>query len=131
MRIALPIFEDRISSVFDWAGRLLVIDSDGHVSAKREEDIEGLASVARARRLHELGVEKLLCGAISAPLIELVEKQGIPVVAGLVGEVDAVVGAFARDALSDPVFAMPGWRCCGRNRRRGRQSGKGHGPQHV
>ena len=126
MRIALPVFEGHVSPVFDWAVRLLVFDSDGHASARREEGIEGLTPVSRARRLRELGVEKLLCGGISAPLIGLVEEQGVEVVAGLVGEVDAVIGAFARDALGDPAFAMPGWRRCGRRgrqKRRGRRKG--------
>lgn len=130
MRIALPVFEGRVSSVFDWAVLLLVFDGDGHVSARREVDIGGLTPVSRARRLRELGVEKLLCGGISAPLIAFVEEQGVEVVAGLVGEVDAVIGAFARDALGDPAFAMPGWRCRGCRGRRdgqGRQGGRGQG----
>ena len=120
MKVALPVFEGRVSSVFDWAERLLVFESDGDTSARREVGLEGLSLVARARRLRELGVEKPLCGGISAPLIGLVEEQGVDVVAGLVGEVDAVIGALARDALGDPAFAMPGWRCCGRRGRRGR-----------
>lgn len=129
MRIALPIFEGHISSVFDWAERLLMFDSDGHVSARREVDIGGLSPAPRARRLRELGVEKLLCGGISAPLVALVEEQGVEVVAGLVGEVDAVISAFASDALGDPAFAMPGWRCCGRRGRRrrgGARERRGH-----
>jgi predicted Fe-Mo cluster-binding NifX family protein len=125
MKIALPVFEGRVSSVFDWAERLLVVESDGSASTRREVDIEGLLPAPRARRLRELGVEKLLCGAISAPLVALVEEQGVEVVAGLVGEVDAVVGAFARDALGDPEFMMPGWRCAGRRRCRGRRVGRG------
>ena len=123
MRIALPVFEGRVSSVFDWAERLLIVDADGRTSERREVDIGGLSPLSRVRRLRELGVAKLLCGGISAPLIGLVEQQGIEVVAGLVGGVDEIIAALATDELGNPAFSMPGWKCCGR---RGRQRRRGH-----
>ena len=77
----------------------------------------------------------LLCGGISAPVAGLVESQGIRVMAGLVGEVDAVLDAFFAGRLPDPAFAMPGWRCFGPGmgggrrwkHRRGRSGGGGRG----
>jgi len=126
MRIALPVYEGRISSVFDWAERLFVLDGDGRVFTRSEVNMGGLGPMARARRLRELGVEKLLCGGISAPLVALLEEQGVEILAGLVGEVDAVVGAFERNTLEDPAYTMPGWRCCGcRGKGRGRRRGRG------
>jgi hypothetical protein len=150
MRIALPIHEGKISPVFDWARRLLVVDrvapgsfakatrrgrpaapsprnNGEREAARREIELDDLAPALRARRLAELGVETLLCGGISAPLAALVEAQGVKVIAGLVGEADAVLDAFFAGGLSDPGFAMPGWRCPGRRTRARRGCGRGRG----
>ena len=155
MRIALPIHEGQVSPVFDWARRLLVVDrvapgsfakatrrgrpaapgasGDGErEAARREIVLDDLAPALRARRLVDLGVETLLCGGISAPLAALVEAQGVKVIAGLVGEANAVLDAFLAGGLPDPRFAMPGWRGCaegmqGRHRCRRGRSGGGRG----
>lgn len=117
MRVAVPIFEGRISPVFDWAQRLLVIDHDGtNEQARSEENLAGLAPPFRPGRLAHLGVEVLLCGGISAPVAAMLESQGVSVIPGLVGEVDGVFEAFFAGRLPDPAFAMPGWRCYGQGR---------------
>lgn len=136
MRIALPVHEGQVSPVFDWARRLLVVDrpaaprasGDGErEAARREIELDDLAPALRARRLAELGVDTLLCGGISAPLAALVEAQGVKVMAGLVGEADAVLDAFSAGGLPDPRFAMPGWRCPGQRTRARRRCGRGRG----
>ena len=110
MRVAVPTFEGRVSSVFDWAQQLLVVDHDGKAEKRRrEEGLAGLAPPFRAGHLVQLGVDVLLCGGISAPIAATVQSQGIRVLAGLAGEVDAVLAAFFAGRLPDPKFAMPGW----------------------
>ena len=139
MRIALPIHEGQISPVFDWARRLLVVIADGagapgsrhgeYTKGQGEVEFElgDLPPALRARRLAELGVDTLLCGGISAPLAALVEAQGVEVIAGLVGEADAVLDAFLAGELTAPRFAMPGWRRPGQRTRARRLCGRGRG----
>ena len=136
MRVAVPTFDGRVSSVFDWARELVVIDRhDGAERSRRTEDLAGLAPPFRPRRLAELGVETLLCGGISHPMAEMVQMHGIRVVAGVTGDIDAVLAAFFDGRLPAPEFAMPGWnfvppppgRGMGRRRRRRRGSGGGRG----
>jgi predicted Fe-Mo cluster-binding NifX family protein len=134
VRVAVPSFEGRVSSVFDWAQRLLVVDHDGKTEqARREESLAGPATEFRPGRLARLGVEVLLCGGISVPLATMVQSQGIRVMAGLAGEVDAVLAAFFAGRLPAPEFAMPGWSFIppplgrGMGRRRMRRRGPGGG----
>ena len=111
MRVAAPVFGGRISPVFDWARRLLVVDHNrSHEKGRHEISLEGVAPLFRARHVAGLGVQTLICGGISAPVAATVESQGVMLIAGVVGEVDAVLKAFLAGRLPDPVFAMPGWR---------------------
>ena len=135
MRIALSVFEGRVSSVFDWAGHLVVyvVDPDARsptriAKIEMEMEMDDLTPEGRGRRLAELGVDTLLCGGISAPLASLVEAQGVKVIAGVVGEADAVLDAFIAGRLADPRFAMPGWRCPGQGTRGRRGCGRRRGP---
>jgi len=136
MRVAVPSFDGRVSSVFDWARELVVTDRDGEAEkSRRTEDLAGLAPQLRPGRLAELGVETLLCGGISHPMAAMVQMHGIRVMAGLTGEIDAVLAAFFEGRLPAPEFAMPGWhfvppplgRGMGRRRRRRRGPGGGRG----
>jgi len=107
------------------AGRLLVVEFDqGAEQHRRAICLEDEDLAARASKLAELGIEVLICGAISRPLEALLAARGIQVVARRCGGVEEVLEAFRSGRLADPAFAMPGcWRhrrgaCRGPNRSR-------------
>jgi predicted Fe-Mo cluster-binding NifX family protein len=124
MRVGIPIWQERISPVFDTARRLLLVDLLGGREQTRSEVLLGdEAWPERARHLREHGVEVLLCGAVSRPLCELLQAQGIRVVSFLRGEPEAVLAAYRSGRLTVTRFRMPG--CRGRCvRRHGRQRGR-------
>jgi predicted Fe-Mo cluster-binding NifX family protein len=116
MRIAIPTWCERVSPVFDVASCLTVFDVEGNIKVGRElVGIDGTGPLGRALRLGELGVNTLICGAISAPLEAAVAAAGVPVVAGACGPVEAVLRAFLDDDLADNAYLMPG--CRGRQQR--------------
>jgi predicted Fe-Mo cluster-binding NifX family protein len=116
MRVAIPLRNDRVSPVFDEASRLLLVDIDnGRERARLEEPFPGTFLGRRARRLTELGVNVLICGAISRPLAELIEASGITLVPWTAGPVDEVLEAYLAGRLPDPRWTMPG--CGGRRQR--------------
>ncbi len=116
MKIALPTFNGRISPVFDTAQKLVLVEVDGANELSRAKHAMASKSLARrAADLNELGVEILLCGAISRPLAMMVAAHGIEIVPFISGEVDEVLGAYLQGRLADPRFLMPG--CCGMRRR--------------
>ena len=115
--------------MFDVAEHLLVVNiEDGGEASRTEERIQETVASRKAARLAELGVDTLVCGAVSRPLEEMVMASGIQVIPWRCGPVDSVLEAFASGRLKEEAFLMPG--CCGRRRQargRGRHRGsRGH-----
>lgn len=123
MKAAIPVWQGRVSPVFDVARRLLVVEIvDGVEAGHIEHDLQIESPPARAKRVVELGVHVLICGAISRPLEAILAAEGVHVIAQTCGDVHEVVEAFAAGRLNAPVFLMPG--CPGRGRRVGGWRGR-------
>ena len=124
MKVAMTIWDGRISPVCDAARRLaLVAMGDGAPSggARIEEPLPADQPLQLLARLRELDVETLICGAISRPLAELITNAGIRLIPFVAGGEGEILKAFVQGRLDEPEFQMPG--CCGRRRRR--RSGHG------
>lgn len=123
MRLAVPVWQGRISPVFDVAGQLLLVElSDGREAAREARPLEGSTPDQRAKNLAELGVETLICGGISQPLEAMLADGGIRVIARICGGVEDVLAAFIAGRLGQQRFVMPG--CCGQRCRLGWQGSK-------
>lgn len=117
MRVALSVWENRISPVFDSARMLLIADVENKVVTSRYyEPFSSEVPMKRAARLSDLNVKILICGAVSQPLAHMIEGYGIRIIPFVRGEVDQVLHAYLKDILSTPTFRMPG--CKDRHRRR-------------
>jgi predicted Fe-Mo cluster-binding NifX family protein len=116
MRVAVPDWQGRVSPVFDVAAQVVLVDLDDEEDdgGRRTESLGNTAPHDRARRLTELGVEVVVCGAISWLLEALLATSGIRVIPLVCGEVEEVVRAFRDGTLGDERFVMPG---CRRGRR--------------
>jgi predicted Fe-Mo cluster-binding NifX family protein len=123
MKVAVPISRGRISPVFDVAERLLVVRiEDGREVDRHEERITETAASRRAVCLAELGVDVLVCGAVSRPLEAMIAASGIQMIPWRCGPVEQVLDALMSRQLTEEAYAMPG--CCGR-RRQARGPGRG------
>lgn len=112
MRVGIPIWNDRVSPVLDTAERLLVVDTGAAAGRAREEvALDSARLPLRATRISELGLDILVCGAVSTQLIELLEIAGVQVRPWIAGDVNEVLGAVATGLLDRPRYRMPG---CGR-----------------
>jgi predicted Fe-Mo cluster-binding NifX family protein len=115
MKIAIPIWNERISPVFDVAQKLAIMTVEaGDVSYCEEKEL-GATPYEKIRILKESNVSLLICGAISGPLMMQIRCAGIEVVFDICGPVSEVVEAFLADQLGTERFMMPG--CCRRRRR--------------
>ena len=120
MRIAVPVWRDRVSPVFDVAGSLRLVDlEDGTPLRRSDANIQEDDPGVRVQKLSELGVDVLICGAISRPLETMLTAAGVKVIAQVCGGVEEVLEAYRSGRLGEPAFAKPG--CCGR------RQGFGHG----
>jgi predicted Fe-Mo cluster-binding NifX family protein len=116
MRLALATWKGRVSPVLDASRQVLLLEvNDGKVVSRQEHEIGSEEPFARAARLAELGVEALICGAVSRPLAEMIAARGVRLVPFVAGEAEQVVAAYLAGNLPSPGLAMPG--CCGRRMR--------------
>jgi predicted Fe-Mo cluster-binding NifX family protein len=102
MKVAMAHWQDRISPVFDVADHLLLLEVEG----RREIDRKSLRLASRSpfervKELSDLGVNVLLCGAISLSLEKALIGAGIRVVGFLGGELENVIRAFLEGSLGD------------------------------
>ena len=124
MRIALPEWQGRISPVFDTARTIILADCQkGKELGRSTEQLNELVMPVRVRRITGLGVNVLLCGAISRPLAGMLASAGISVIPFLSGEIDNVLSGYLNGELAAPQFLMPG--CRGRRGRFGKRYGSG------
>jgi len=116
MNLALAVWGGRISPVFDVSRRLSVLKIENNqVVSQNEHTIDTDAPFQKTDQLTELGIETLICGAISYPLAEMIKAKGIKLVPFIAGEVDAVLMSFLAGNLSITNMSMPG--CCGQRMR--------------
>ena len=123
MKVALTTWENRISPVFDSAGMVLVVQvENGVVVGRNFKPLESASPFSRALTLSTLGVNVLICGAISLVFANMIEARGIQIVSFVTGDVDQVLDAYLGGFLHQPSFQMPG---SGMKRRRRFRGGRG------
>jgi len=110
MRIAIAHWQDRISPVFDVSDRLLLIDIEDGRELKREDNLLNCSGpFERAREVYRLGVQVLLCGAVSRPLETALISSGVRVIGFICGGLEDVLNAYIKGRLADKCFHMPGY----------------------
>ena len=126
MNVAITVWGNRISPVFDSAQTLLVVEiRDDQVVDRKIQLFQATMFNRCLRLLEELNVKVLICGALCEGPARLIESHHIEVIPFITGEAEKVLQCFVQgDDLQD--FAMPGCgsgRCCrtreGRHRERG------------
>jgi predicted Fe-Mo cluster-binding NifX family protein len=110
MKIAIPVWNGLVSSVFDFAHRLLLVDIQDVRQINRSEiSLSSESAPQRAGRLRTLGVDVLICGAVSQPLMYMLTASGIEVLPYVTGHVDEVLQAYITGQLGQPQFILPGF----------------------
>lgn len=110
MHVAITIWENRISPVFDAAENLLIAEIHGGRIAGRK--VLPLPAGPRDPLLPLLrghGVDVLICGALCLGPAALLEAYGIQVISFIAGDTEEVLGRYARGEDLTPFF-MPGCR---------------------
>lgn len=114
MIIGLTLWGERISPVFDSSHMLLVTDvQNSKIVKKRYEPFDPVVPFLLSKRLKELEIEVLICGAISIEPANLIESTGIKLIPFISGTVDTVLESYLNGEKLALKFIMPG---CGRNR---------------
>ena len=116
MKVALTIWRNRISPVFDAAQQALVVQiADGSVIDRIYANLGPEWPYSRASKLSKMGVTTVICGAISLEFRQMLEACGIQVIPFITGELNRVLEAYLRGGLLRSTYFMPGY---GRGRRK-------------
>jgi predicted Fe-Mo cluster-binding NifX family protein len=111
MKIAVTVWNDRISPVFDASHRLLIAEIENHRVTDRSYLVFDPKLPANlAKILTTLDVPVLICGAVSKVPATIIADGGIQLVPFIAGEVDRVLDAYAREGAVASAFVMPGCR---------------------
>jgi predicted Fe-Mo cluster-binding NifX family protein len=115
MRVAIPLWQGRVSPVFDEASRILLVDiSDSQEQHRKEEYLPDQNPFERARLLPKLGVDLLICGMISQTQQVAISASGVRIISCICGSMEDVIAALLEDRIDCSELRMPG---CGRNRK--------------
>jgi len=97
MRIAISIFNGKISPRFDVAPELRLYDiEERKITNEKEISCEGWNDMERVHRLKELGVEILICGGIPNYLCETLLNNNINVFPWVTGDVKDILKKFLK-----------------------------------
>ena len=109
MKIAIPVWENKVSPVLDTASRLMVVELNEKGPTSRFEiylDERDLSR--RCLRIQCLCVDTLICGAVTRHFSDLLKASGIELIQGISGQPEAVLNAYLDGTLAHSKYLMPG-----------------------
>lgn len=81
MKIAVPLFGERVSPHFGASSKILLVETIGETTTRKATwDVGEQGAMEIARRLVSSGVDKLICGGIERTHKQWLTFQGIDVV---------------------------------------------------
>ena len=110
VKVALTVWESRISPVFDCAQMLLIADIENQIVNGRwyKPFLSEFPSL-RGAELFDLGIDVLICGAISQVFANTIEAYGIRIFPFVTGDPNQVLDAYLSGTLRNADFQMPGF----------------------
>ena len=108
-KIALTIWGNRISPVFDSANTLMIVDLEIRTISNRiyerfdPQDMNHVLYI-----LQKYKIESLICGAITDDISTLIEQNGIALIPFISGSTDKVLVCLINENHRISDFIMPG-----------------------
>ena len=109
MILGIATAQNRISPVFDCAEHFSIFYIENGIVKQREDcRIPATTYMEKLATLNQLGVECIICGAISRELLDIVILHGIEILPWISGDVEEILHAFCNDGIADTKYSMPG-----------------------
>jgi len=110
LKVAFTIWGNRISPVFDSARKLFIVETkDNKIISTQYEPFESVDSDL-THMINGLGINVLICGAISKRFSDIIEISEIELIPFITGYVDAVLESYMKNNEIVAEFFMPGCR---------------------
>ncbi len=109
MKIAITVWGNRVSPVFDAAAMILLVEiQNGGITSRQFVPFNPAISWRLGEMLKEMGVSVLICGAISEVPANFLSVSGIQLIPFVSGETEKILEALAKGIPIIPAFSMPG-----------------------
>jgi len=100
MKIAIPLFGNRISPRFDFSPELWIITVENGEAVNRERiPLTNLNLLRRIDRITSNEVDKVICGGIDGFALSQLGTRGVEVVHDVIGEAEMAFSLFMRGRL--------------------------------
>jgi predicted Fe-Mo cluster-binding NifX family protein len=110
-RVAIPVFESRVSPVLDSCQRIVVVDFENGREIRRQElSLEKMSVHERIEVMVRWGIRKIICAGVSDVMCRFLAGKNIALVSGIAGEIEKIINAYICNRLDDACFIMPGKR---------------------
>jgi predicted Fe-Mo cluster-binding NifX family protein len=109
MRIAVSIWEDKVSPVLDTAMKLLIVEQGVQKEESHFEVYLIKQEISqRCSFIRELEIDVLICGAVSRQFSRMLKASGINIISWISGPAKDVLKAYFHGNLLQTKFLMPG-----------------------
>ncbi len=114
--IAVPVFQDRISPLMDVSNRYMIYETeDGEIKQKIDINLNADAEPQRVEKLKDIGVDTIICGAISGYVAGIVGEKGMRLLPMIYGPIDEVIDSYLHNTLGS--YCPGPTDCAGRKRK--------------
>jgi predicted Fe-Mo cluster-binding NifX family protein len=108
-RVAIPVFESRVSPVLDSCQRMVVVDIEKGCEIHRQElNLNKMSIHERIELMARWGIRKIICAGVSDVMCRFLAGKNISLVSGIAGELEKIINAYVCNRLDDTCFMMPG-----------------------
>ena len=120
--IAVPVFQDRVSPLMDVSNRYMIYETeDGKIKQRIDISLNADGESQRVEKLKEIGVNTIICGAVSGYVAHLVDDKGMRLLSMIYGPIDEIIEHYLKNSLGTYCSGA----CNGRKRQRRGQCGAG------
>ena len=110
MKIALTVWGNRISPVFDSAQTLLIVRIENNKVIEKSYESISADRLYFSNKLRELGISVLICGAISKVATDTLASSKIKLIPFITGNSAQVIELYLSDEPVSLSYFMPGYK---------------------
>ncbi|MCG8571624.1 MAG: hypothetical protein MJB14_15930 [Spirochaetes bacterium] len=111
MKIAIPVNDNKISSVMDFSNRLSISKVNGNEwEILKGVDFSNENLKIKLQVLLDNNIDLVICGVLSNYLSEMIIKQNIKILSGFCGPIEEVIQAYINNKLCIKKYMLPGCR---------------------
>jgi predicted Fe-Mo cluster-binding NifX family protein len=87
--IALPVFQNRVSPLMDVSSRYVIYETeDGQIKQRMDISLNTGSESSRVEKLREIGVNTIICGAVSGYVSHIINEKGMRLLPMIYGPVE-------------------------------------------